>query len=95
MPACTEGAGVKEPITQRERNEKDPQRPSQLFLLRVWIDRKRDSQASEDLAGNVQDPVSGQVQYFSGGMELVRVLRHLISRKEVNRPGKHREDGQL
>jgi hypothetical protein len=79
---------VKKSITDRQREELGPHRPSQLFLLRVCIERKHASQASEDLAGKVQDPVSGQVQYFSGGMELVRILLRWIT-KGVGRPDKH------
>jgi hypothetical protein len=94
MPACSEGAVVKESITDLEQNENGTHRPSQLFLVRVWIERINKSDKPEDLAGKVQDPVSGQVQYFSGGMQLVRILFRLM-RKEVHRPGEHPEDGHL
>jgi hypothetical protein len=38
------------------------------------------------LHGKVQDPVSGHVQYFSGGMELVRILCRVISQMENDGP---------
>lgn len=40
----------------------------------------------EDLAGKVQDTVTGQVQYFSGELELVQVLRCMI-KKEADGAG--------
>lgn len=62
------------------RNDEDLPRSSQLFLLRVWIDRKKMSPESDGLAGKVQNPVTGQVQYFRGGVELIRLLRRLVIR---------------
>jgi hypothetical protein len=64
---------------------------SQLFLLRVWLTQKDGSQRSKNIAGKVQDPVSGQAQYFSGGMDLVQVLLRMI-RKEVNGQGEVADD---
>ncbi len=80
MPAFGEVGNVKEPTTDHQQDKYGARRPSQLFLLRVWIPGKNASHGSEDsdLAGKVQDPVSGQVQYFSGGMELARILLRWI-----------------
>jgi hypothetical protein len=86
---------VKKSITDRQRKELGPHRPSQLFLLRVWIERKHDSHTPEDLAGKVQDPVSGQVQYFNGGMELVRILYRTIYQEETACPADKAESGQV
>ncbi len=84
---------MKTSINDGEQKELGPLRPSQLFLLRVWIEPKQASPTPEELAGKVQDPVSGRVEYFSGGMELVRILLRLIA-KEVDRPHKHTDARQ-
>lgn len=69
-----------------ERKAYVPHRPSQLFLLRVWIEGNNENNVPEDVAGKVQDPVSGAVHYFSGGLELVRILHRTISQKEASGP---------
>ncbi len=77
---------MKKSIADSPQEEPGPHQPSQLFLLRVRIARANENQGPEDLAGKVQDPVSGQVQYFRGGMELVRILHRTISQKEASSP---------
>lgn len=71
-----------------------PHGPSLLILLRVWIVRNNTTQGAEDLNGKLQDPVSGQIQSFSGGIELVRVLRRMILMKEAASPGKAANDSE-
>ncbi len=73
---------AKESTTNDPRNGQDLPGSSQLFLLRVWINRKKAGQESNDLAGKVQDPVTGQVRYFKCGTELVGLLHRLILREE-------------
>ena len=50
------------------------------------MDRKRASGGLEDLQGKVQDPISGQVQYFSGGMDLLQILCRMVLWKESSDP---------
>ncbi len=78
---CSEVAMTKESATRN--SQKDLPGSSQLLLLRVWVNRKKASQEPDDLAGRVQDPVTGQVRYFRGGMDLVRLLRRLILREDT------------
>ncbi len=70
---------MKESETDRQGEKARPHGPSRLFLLRVRTERTNESDGPEDLAGKVQDPVSGQVQYFRGGMELIRILHRTLS----------------
>ncbi len=84
---------MKESI-ERQREKHGLQQTSQLFLLRVWMPRKNECDGLEDLAGKLQDPVSGQVQYFSGELELVRILR-TIYREEIIGPAAKAESGQV
>ena len=91
-PARREGAVMKKSNTDCQRIEYGPHRPSQLFLLRVWIERKDDRHTPDDLAGKVQDPVSGQVQYFNRGMELLRILHCTIYREESGPAGEADND---
>ncbi len=86
---------MKESKTDHQ-NKDGARRPSQLFLLRVWIPRKNACHGSEDLdlAGKVQDPVSGQIEYFNGGMELLRILRRMIYQEKTAGPSDNAESGQ-
>ena len=77
---------AKESTTDAQRNRPGPARSTQLVLLRVWMDRKRASGGLEDLQGKVQDPISGQVQYFSGGMDLLQILCRMVLWKESSDP---------
>lgn len=92
--ACRKGAVVKKSITDRQREELGPHRPSRLFLLRVWIEKKNDGHGREDLAGKLQDPLSSEVQYFNGAMELVRILRRTIYWKETAGSAADADSGQ-
>ena len=84
---------MKKSTTDHRREKSDVQRPSHLFLLRFWKEAKNDSPGSEDLAGRVQDPVSGQVQYFSGGVELMQILHRTLAQEDGGRADKA-ESGQ-
>lgn len=94
VPVCSEVV-VKRSMVKGPKKESSPQRPSRLFLLRVWTERKHTPHGPEDLVGKVQDPVSGQILYFDGGMELVRILHRAISQKEVDRPRKHPDGNHI
>jgi hypothetical protein len=59
-------------------------RPSQLFLLRIWLGETGESKGSEDWNGKVQHTVTGEAHYFHGCSELVRVLRRMMPRSEVD-----------
>ncbi len=85
---------MKESITDCRREEHGPQQASQLFLLRVWVPGKNVCHGSEDLAGKLQDPVSGHIQYFRGGLELVRILLRTIYREEISSPAEKTDSGQ-
>ncbi len=85
---------MKESMTDRQREKHGPQRPSQLFLLRVWIPGKNACRGSEDLAGKLQDPVSGAVLYFSGGLELVRILHRTIRQEETTGPAEQADSSR-
>ncbi len=76
---------MKESI-ERQREKHGLQQTSQLFLLRVWMPRKNECDGLEDLAGKLQDPVSGAVHYFSGGLELVQILHRTIYQEETPGP---------
>ncbi len=82
---------MKKSTTDHQRDKYGPYRPSQLFLLRVWMEGKKESNGPERLSGKVQDPVSGQVQYFRGGMELVRILHRTICEQEARGPAEPAE----
>ncbi len=94
MPACSEEVSVQRPTTDHQQINYDPHRSSQLFLLRLWTERSDESHRPEDLAGKLQDPVSGQVQYFSGELELVRILHRTIRREETAGPAAQAASGQ-
>ncbi len=86
---------MQRPTTDHRQIEYDPHQSSQLFLLRLWVKRSAESHGLEDLAGKLQDPVSGQVQYFSGELELVRILHGTIYREETTGPAAKAESGQV
>ncbi len=50
--------------------------PSQLFLLRVWLD---DEPGENDWHGRVQQPVTGEAHYFRTCTELKRIIRDMIA----------------
>ena len=72
-------------IAQRPPSRYDPPL-SHLVLLRIWKEESHESQGPDDLHGKLQDPVSGHVQYFDGGSELVRILRRMLSQREADGP---------
>ncbi len=77
---------MKKSITGRQQPEQDPHRAAHLFVLRVWIARDEDRRTRQDLAGKVQDPLSGQVRYFRRATQLVRILHRTIAEKEDGGP---------
>ena len=50
--------------------------PSQLFLLRVWLD---DEPGENDWHGRVQHPVTGEAHYFRTCAELRRIIRGMMA----------------
>ena len=50
--------------------------PSQLFLLRVWLD---DARSENDLHGRVQHSVTGEAHYFQTCAELRRIIRDMMA----------------
>ncbi len=72
--------------TETAHNRQDLQhRPSQLFLLRVWLRESGESKGLEDWHGRVQHAVTGEAHYFHGCSELVRVLRGMIPQAATGR----------
>ncbi len=49
--------------------------PSQLFLLRVWLD---DTPSENDWHGRVQHSVTGEAHYFQTCAELRRLIRGMM-----------------
>ena len=49
--------------------------PSQLFLLRVWLDESNEN----DWHGRVQHIVTGEAHYFQTCAELRRVIRAMLA----------------
>ncbi len=52
--------------------------PSQLFLLRVWLDAEPDE---DEWHGRVQDPVTGEAHRFRTCAELKRLIRGMMAPK--------------
>ena len=50
--------------------------PSQLFLLRVWLD---DEPGENDWHGRVQHPVTGEAHHFRTCAELGRTIRCMMA----------------
>ena len=50
--------------------------PSQLFLLRVWLD---DASSENNWHGRVQHPVTGEAHYFQTCAELRRIIRDMLA----------------
>jgi len=50
--------------------------PSQLFLLRVWLD---DVLSENDWHGRVQHSVTGEAHYFQTCAELRRIIRDMMA----------------
>ena len=50
--------------------------PSQLFLLRVWLD---DARSENDWHGRVQHSVTGEAHYFQTCAELRRLIRDMMA----------------
>ncbi len=50
--------------------------PSQLFLLRVWLD---DEPGENDWHGRVQHPVTGEAHPFRTCAELKRLIRDMMA----------------
>ncbi len=50
--------------------------PSQLFLLRVWLD---DGPDENDWHGRVQHPVTGEAHHFRTCAELRRLIRDMMA----------------
>ncbi len=55
--------------------------PSQLFLLRVWLD---DEPGENDWHGRVQHPVTGEAHPFRTCAELKRLIRDMMAREKSN-----------
>ncbi len=55
--------------------------PSQLFLLRVWLD---DKPGENDWHGRVQHPVTGEAHPFRTCAELKRLIRDMMARDKSN-----------
>ena len=62
-------------LNDQDRSHAD-HRPSQLFLLRVWLD---DEPGENDWQGRVQHPVSGEAHYFRTCAELKRLIRDMMA----------------
>lgn len=50
--------------------------PSQLFLLRVWLD---DAPGENDWHGRVQHAVTGEAHHFRTCVELRRLIRDMMA----------------
>ncbi len=50
--------------------------PSQLFLLRVWLD---DASSENDWHGRVQHSVTGEAHYFQTCAELRRIVHDMMA----------------
>lgn len=50
--------------------------PSQLFLLRVWLD---DAPSENNWHGRVQHSVTGETHYFQTCAELRHIIRDMMS----------------
>ena len=50
--------------------------PSQLFLLRVWLD---DAASENDWHGRIQHSVTGEAHYFQTCAELRRIIRDMMA----------------
>jgi hypothetical protein len=55
--------------------------PSQLFLLRVWLD---DASSENDWHGRVQHSVTGEAHYFQTCAELRRIIRNMLAPTKSN-----------
>ncbi len=53
--------------------------PSQLFLLRVWLD---DEPGENDWHGRIQHPVTGEAHSFRTCAELKRLIREMMAPKK-------------
>ncbi len=62
-------------------------RPSQLFLLRVWLGETGESKDSEDWYGKLQHTVTGEAHNFHGCSGLLQVLRRMMLENEIDRAG--------
>ncbi len=49
--------------------------PSQLFLLRVWLDYERGENGCH---GRIQHSVTGEARQFQSGAELLRLVREMM-----------------
>ncbi len=55
--------------------------PSQLFLLRVWLDA---APGENDWHGRVQHSVTGEAHYFRTCAELRRIIRDMMTPTRSN-----------
>ncbi len=63
-------------ITDTPDRSHDERGPSQLFLLRVWLD---DEIGENDWHGRVQHPVTGEAHSFRTCAKLKRLIRDMMA----------------
>ena len=66
-------------LTDMQDRSHEYRGPSQLFLLRVWLD---DKPGENDWHGRVQHAVSGEAHDFRTCAELRRIIRGLMAREK-------------
>lgn len=65
---------------KKDSKEKHPQygKPSQLFLVRLWVGEKETGEAAIEWYGKVQQTVTGERYYFHSSSELIETLLHMM-----------------
>ena len=67
-------------LNDQDRSHAD-RGPSQLFLLRVWLD---DEPGENDWHGRVQHPVTGEAHPFRTCAELKRLIRDMMAPEKTD-----------
>jgi hypothetical protein len=62
-------------LTDTSDRSHESRGPSQLFLLRVWLDES----SEHDWHGRVQHAVTGEAHYFRTCAELRRIIRGMMA----------------
>ena len=63
-------------LTDTSDRSREHRGPSQLFLLRVWLDNEL---GENDWHGRVQHPFTGEAHYFRTCAELRRIIRGMMA----------------
>jgi hypothetical protein len=70
-----------------EQRHQQFHRPSQLFLVRLWLGEKEADEAPIEWYGKVQHVVTGESYHFHSSSELIETLLQMMRWTANVRPG--------